>query len=66
MLKKFSYQKYTDNNQRVIIEGIERTIDIVEQQSEKGDIAGLVKFSGMTKREDYTDIDEWIYDSRVI
>ena len=66
LIIRLANQKYTNDNWKAIIEGIERTIDIVEQLSKNGNIIGVVEFSSMIKRKDYNGIEEWTYVLRVI
>ena len=58
--------KYINNNKKVIIKGMDRVIDIVEQQSKNWNIIRVAEFNGIIKREDYDDIKEWIYKPRII
>ena len=66
LIIRLANQKYTNDNRKVIIKGMRRTIDIVEKQSENGNIVGVVEFNSITKREDYDDIEEQMHDLRVI
>ena len=55
---KLKHLKFMNNNRKVIIKGIEKIIEKVECWVTKDDIARVVDFNRMTRREDFMEIEE--------
>ena len=54
------------SDKKAVKEAIEKVVELVQLWLDKGNIAGVVDFDKIIRREDYEEIEYWLYNLRVI